>query len=318
MKLKEIDYQLLTELYHNHNEPLSKIAKKTKISRDKIEYRLNKYKETGIIRGFYPILNYKALGYEKQITIFLKFETNKQAKEFAKTLHKNKHCISYGELLEQYDLFINLIFKNEEEINTFLEQTLEEYKIEQHLIINPYFAELYPLKFLENKNKENYQLQESPRNKTKLDELDYKILKILSKNGRTKLLDIAVKTKQNSTTILYRLKKLKENKILLGNRIEFNTTILGYQYTILLLNIKQFNKELKEKLKRHVRASKNTNSLILQLQEPNAIIQYLYKEEQELRNEIKKLRKTFEEENITIETIHLEEGDHINITPFIE
>ena len=50
MKLKPIDFKLLNYLYHNHNESISKIAKATKISRDKIEYRLNKYQKEGLIK----------------------------------------------------------------------------------------------------------------------------------------------------------------------------------------------------------------------------------------------------------------------------
>ena len=79
MKLKPIDFKLLNYLYHNHNEPITKIAKATQINRDKVEYRLNKYVKEGLIKQFIPIINYKAIGYNKQVIIFLKFETEKDA-----------------------------------------------------------------------------------------------------------------------------------------------------------------------------------------------------------------------------------------------
>ena len=209
----------------------------------------------------------------------------------------------------------NAIFKNNQEVEKFISTLVENNKLENYQIIDPYFAELYPLKFLDNKEKENYQLKNNEE-KIILDELDLKILKELSKNGRIKLLDLSVKLNTNNTTVLYRLKKLKENKIILGNRIAFNTKQLGYNYTAILINFK--TKDAKEKIKQFARSSKNTNSLILQLNKPNAIIQFFYKEEQELRKEITKLKKTLEEEKIETETIHTTEEEHINTTPFIK
>lgn len=315
MKLKPIDYKLLNYLYHNHNEPLSKIAKATKISRDKVEYRLNKYQKEGLIKQFIPIINYQLLGYEKQVIIFLKFETEKDAKEYSKTLKNDSQCISYGTTLEKYDLYINAIFKNNQKLEKFISTIIENNKLEDYKIIDSYFAELYPLKFVDNKQKENYQLKNNEK-KTTIDELDLKILKELSKNGRIRLLNLSIKLKANSTTILYRLKKLKENKIILGNRIAFNTELLGYNYTAILLNFK--TKTAKEKVKQFARSSQNTNSLIFQLHKPNAIIQFFYKEEQILRTEILKLKKILEDEKIELERISITEEEFINTTPFIK
>lgn len=318
MKLKEIDLKLLNYLYHNYNEPISKIAKETKISRDQVEYRLNKYKKTGLIKQFIPIINYKALGYEKQIIIFLKFETSQMAKEYYKELKNNPNCISYGEILEKYDIYINTIFKNNEEINQFITKLFENknYKLKEYNIIDPYFAELYPLKLFNNKEKENYEITKNS-SKIKIDELDLKILKELSKKGRIKLIDLSTKLKNNSTTILYRLNKLKKEKIILGNRILFNTEKLEFNYTIVLINFKTNSQETQNKIKQFARSSRQTNSLILNIHKPNSIIQFFYKEEKELRKEIQELKKIFENEEIDIEIIHINEEENINSIPFI-
>ncbi|MCK5624898.1 winged helix-turn-helix transcriptional regulator [Candidatus Pacearchaeota archaeon] len=318
MELKEIDFKLLNYLYHNYNEPTSKIAKNTKISRDKVEYRLNKYIQTKLIKQFVPIINYSELGFEKQVILFLKFETPKLAEKFAKTLSKNKNCISYGKILEKFDLYVNAIFKDNNELEQFISQLFEaENRLANYLLINPSFAELYPLKFIDNKEKENYELLNISSKKINFDKLDFKILKEISINGRIKLLDLSLKLKVNTTTIFYRLKKLKENKIILGNRIQFSNKILGYNYGAIILNIKKFSEENKQKIKQFTRNSKNTNSLILNLQKPNSIIQFFYKEENEIKNEISKIKKLFENEQIEIELIHLDEEEYINVLPFL-
>ena len=120
MNLKEIDYRLLSYLYHSYNEPLSKIAKATKLSRDQVEYRINKYIKEGLIRYFIPLFDWSKLGYDTLAILLLKFEKSKMAEEFSKVLKENKNCMSYGKVYGEYDLFLNCIFKDEKELNEFI------------------------------------------------------------------------------------------------------------------------------------------------------------------------------------------------------
>ena len=94
------------------------------------------------------------------------------------------------------------------------------YFITDYVLIKPQFAELYPLKFFNYSGKENYLLSLESKKQIKLDNIDLKILKILSENGRARLIDIANKLKISSELALYRLKRLKSEKIILGNRIQ--------------------------------------------------------------------------------------------------
>ncbi|MDA3836485.1 MAG: Lrp/AsnC family transcriptional regulator [Nanoarchaeota archaeon] len=52
MNLDTVDKKLITYLYHNFREPLSKIAKATNLSRDQVEYRIKKYEKEGLIIKF--------------------------------------------------------------------------------------------------------------------------------------------------------------------------------------------------------------------------------------------------------------------------
>jgi Lrp/AsnC family transcriptional regulator for asnA, asnC and gidA len=98
MNLKPTDYKLLSYLYHNYDEPLSKIAKATKLSRDQVEYRINKYLKEGLIRKFFPIFDWSKLGYNTLAILLLKFEKPKMAEDFSKILQNNKNCMSYGKI----------------------------------------------------------------------------------------------------------------------------------------------------------------------------------------------------------------------------
>src|SRR3989344_8884502 len=321
MDLKEIDYKLLSYLYHGYNEPLSKIAKATKLSRDQVEYRINKYLKEGLIRNFIPIFDWSKFDYKVLAILLLRFEKPIMAEDFSKTLIKDKNCMSYGKVYGEYDLYLNCIFKDEKEFNEFISKLFENesYFITEYVLIKPQFVELYPLKFLNHLNREDYVISSESKKEIKLDNIDLKILKTLSENGRTRLIDVAIKSKISSELALYRLKKLKLEKILLGNRIQFNMSLLGYSFTLILINFRNFSDKNKEKIKSFVKTFKNANSLIFNLQKPNCIIQLFHKEDREVKEAIEKIRTLFKEDSIEIEVLQIgEDEEKVRALPFLD
>ncbi len=320
MELKSADYKLLSYLYHNYDEPLSKIAKATKMSRDQVEYRLKKYLKKGLIRKFFPVFDWNKLGYEVLVILFLKFEKPKMAEDFSKTLSKDKNCMSFGKVFGEYDLYLNCIFKNELKLSEFLSNLLEngKYFIKDYLVIKPRLVSLFPLKFF-NHNKKDYLISSENKEKTKLDKTDLKILEILSENGRTRLIDIAVKLNLSSELVLYRLRKLKKEKIILGNRIQFDMSKLNYFFTLITLNFRNFSEKNKRKIKFFAQNSDNVSSLIFNLLKPNCLIQLFHKEENEIRGAIDKIKKLFEEDSIEMSVLPIDEDkEKIRPLPFLK
>ena len=321
MKLRETDYKLLSYLYHSHNEPISKIAKATKLSRDQVEYRINKYLKEGLIRKFFPVFDYGKLGYNLLVILFLKFEIPKMAEDFSKNLNKSKNCTSYGKVYGEYDLWLECFFKNERDLNEFIFKLFGNEKsfIINYALIKPQFAELYPLKFFNYPYKENYLFFSEQKEEVRLDEIDFKILKILSENARTKLIDTAIKTGVSTERALYRMKRLRAEKIILGNRIQFDMSLLGYFFSIIFINFRNFSEKNKEKIKSFAKNSKNINSLIFNLQKPNCMISFLYKSVKEVQEGVEKIKNLFKEDSIEIDILQIgEEEEKIRPLPFLE
>ena len=100
MKLDKVDKKLLSYLYHNYREPLTRIAKACRISRDQVEYRLKKYEEKNIIKNYFTIFNFKAFNYNYFVVLF-----SKDKKEI-------KNIVSFGNIVGKYNYFFNVLFKN--------------------------------------------------------------------------------------------------------------------------------------------------------------------------------------------------------------
>lgn len=320
MELKESDYKLLSYLYHNNRESITKIARATKLTREQVDYKIKKYLDTGLIKGFLTLFDYSKFGYNYFAILLLKFEKMSSVKAFSQKLNKNNNLISYGYVYGKYDLFLNCIFKNEEELSSFISYLIsnKSNSVSDYFAIKPSFAELYPLKFFKHKDRESMTLVDTLSKERKLDKKDIGILKTLAKDGRIKLIDIAKKLDISSELALYKLRKLYRDKVILGSRIQFNMAKLDYHFSLILLNIRNFSDENKEKMKRFSRNSKHINSLIFSLTRPNCIVQLFNKDQEELKNTINEIKELFKDEYIDIDVMHISEDEgEINTLPFL-
>lgn len=313
MILKSSDFKLLAYLYHNNRESYSKIAKNTGLTREQVQYKIKKYLSDGLIRKFITAFNYSKLGYDYFVIILLRFKNKTSKATFIKTLSSNKNCISWGKVYSKYDLIALFIFKDEKDFNRYIESLRN---LENYQIIRPIYSTLYPLKFLKNYKPEEIKVIEEYDEKIRnLDNKEKEILKILQTDNRTKLVDIASKTKISSELAIYKLRKLQKDKIIIGSRIQFNMDKLEYYFTLIFIET-DLSVNTKDKIRNYCKKSKHINSLIIQNNKPQYIVQLFHKTEEELRETIDELRKLLE--LATLEIIPIGEDEpEVNTLPFI-
>ena len=76
MNIDKTDRKILYELDLNARKPHSQIAKKLRINRSIVSYRINEMKKKGIIKGTFLELNNQLLGYYN-VRLFIKFSNAK-------------------------------------------------------------------------------------------------------------------------------------------------------------------------------------------------------------------------------------------------
>jgi Lrp/AsnC family transcriptional regulator, leucine-responsive regulatory protein len=319
MELKEKELKLLAYLYHHNRESLTEIARAMQMTRIQVEYALNKFLNEGIIESFFTMFDYSAFGYKVYALAFIKLEKFSSLQKFTKRLEASKHCISCGECFGKYDIFANLIFKSEEEMSNFLSETISKQneQVLDYVIIKPYLAEFHPLKILHEKKQQIFPLLSSNPKEKKFSESELKIMKLLSQDGRAKLIDIAKKVNISAEMVLHKIKKLQKEKVILGIRTQVKMKKLGYSYSMILLNVKNLSHDLKQKITEHARKEKRANSLVLSLFNPNCIIQIFHKTEDELKEEIKKIKELLKDEIFDLDVVLAQEEDKINTLPFL-
>ena len=116
-ELDNTDYQIIKQLRKDGRKSYRQIAKELNLSVGTITNRVQKLKETGIIKGFQLELNYELLGYTIETVIGL--DATGSIDDIISQYHNN--IIAAHRTTGEYDTMLITRFKDTTELNQFLE-----------------------------------------------------------------------------------------------------------------------------------------------------------------------------------------------------
>lgn len=114
IKLDKKDKKILEALYEDGRMPISKIAKKTGIQRDSINYRIKKMLKEKVISFIIPILNPPKMGFPtvNYVSIELQNLNEEIEEKFIGFLKQHKNIIYVGSLSGRWDYLITIAVKD--------------------------------------------------------------------------------------------------------------------------------------------------------------------------------------------------------------
>lgn len=305
MKLDKIDKKLLSYIFHNFREPITQIAKKCKISREQAEYRIKKYEDNGLIKGYFALFDLFALGYNKNYVLKLRVKNPNLDK--LSQIKDNKKILIFTKLqcYGEWDYILTILTKEKTSILDFISELYDLWKgdLMDYDIFEPIELHFFPLKIFGINKEENISLSETE--KKKIDDLDKKIIQEISNNARIKIVELAEKTKEKVETINYRLKRLKK-EIIKGYRIFLDLDKIDYKLVQLGLKLNNLASLNKGKILSYGSNEKNIHAVGIGIGKYNALFQIIYKSPAELIEEINKIKDQFSENLIGYELIHIE------------
>lgn len=234
IKLDLKDRKILYQLDLNSRQPNSEIAKKVGLSKEVVNYRINKLKNDGVISSFYTIIDSSKLGYFSfKVYIKLIDTTPKIEKEILDFLIKNKDTFYVAEIDGPFDINFGVWVKDIYEFENFYLSFKEKYKQnigkEQISIFTLayHFHRSYILGDKEHEKKAEF-IGKSKL--VKYDDIDIKILRLISSDSRIQIVEIAKELDIPERTIAFRIKQLEKKGVIQGCRALFNLSSLGYEY----------------------------------------------------------------------------------------
>jgi len=289
------DKKLLTALDENSRYSNTQLAKKVGLSKPAIEYRLNRFKKNDIIFQHYTVINVTKLGYS-QYKIYFKFQNTSPTDEqkIADYWTKDNTSVWVGQIRGRWDLAVSILAKSNYEFGQALQKFMNKFSkfiLEKDVLLTEY-SPIYSREYLE-KTKHTEFTYGKPEPVYTPDETDIKILKILATQARIPIIDLAQKTKLTRDIINYRLKKLKQENIILQHKTYPNLQNIGINLYKIILRTKNFNSEEETKIKDYISKHKKATQFLKLIGSWDMEIEIETRSEDELYEILNDIRNKF-------------------------
>ena len=296
IKLNLKDKKILAELDFNAREPISRIAKKVNVSKEVALYRIKKLEKEGIIKQYYAIINTAKLGYY-YCRLLIKFQNiTKEIEERIITYLKENPKIAYLGILDgSWDLLVGYWVRDIGEFEELIDRFVfnyGKYILEKEISIGLHLWQ-FPFRFLLDQ-KSFQEFKTGGKIETfKLDNIDRKILILLTKNARIGYENLSKEFNLTGKAISNRIKNLIKKKIIVGFRTLINYKKFGYTNNKVLLYLQNLTKKEFNKLVNYLKTIPNCIYITKSIGRPDLEFEILTKTREEFFSIIKNLREKF-------------------------
>ena len=232
-KLDAYDKKILYYIDLNARGSASQIAKKIKLPKETVNYRIKRLQKNDWIKRFYTIFNASLFGYS-YYKIYLKFHrlTAGMEKQIIEYIRSSPSCANLRITEGQYDMVFLTIHKNISELRKFMQHFFNlfgMYVLEKNIHTMTKTHKLNQ-KFLYNGKTIKKTFNQIDIRDYSLDTVDVGIIELLSTNARIKLIDIAQHLRLDSRIIKYRVKKMEQTGIIVEYTTALNLTSLNREF----------------------------------------------------------------------------------------
>jgi len=309
------DRKILFELSKNCRIATTQLAKKVGLSQQTVDYRIKRLLKQKIIKSFITEIDIQKLAYERHIMyIQLKRIDEKKEEEILEYLVNHQFLTWVVTSTGKWSIILDIIAKDIQHVNSIVEGIKEKYgKYLGEYIIAPQIKyEFYNSKY--------YGFKEEKNNSTAIekytpDEIDLKLLKILSNNARMELMQLSQKIHVASNTVKNRIKKLIESKIIKSFFVEPDKTALGYEQYNIQFMFENIDKEKEKQLMSYIKNHPNINFYYKPIGYWDLEIGVFVKNPGELRKIILEIRNTFADYIKIVDTVVFYEESKNNYIP---
>jgi len=238
MKLDAYDKKILFELDINSRTSASKIAKKLKIPKETVNYRIKRLERNGWINSLYTIFNASFFGYS-YYRVFLKFYklTASTETEIIDYIINDPTCANLRIIEGQFDLVFLTIQKNPGELKGFLQCFFNIFGtyVEEKNVLMMMKTHKLNQKFLFHGETIKKTFNHVETKDYILDKIDLGIMKSISTNARIKLSDIARSLHVDSRLIEYHIKRMERLGIIVAYTTDVN--FVGLHHKLVQIDI---------------------------------------------------------------------------------
>jgi len=291
IKIDKKDITLMQKISTDSRVPLTKLTKDLGLSRDSINYRMNRLKKAGIIQKFYAGINLQRFGY-KPFHFFMivderKKDLHKDLNEFMEKHPATRRITTYS---DRWDLSWTVMARNLEEFDKI---RMELYQRFSSIIIDKTLLATitkYQISSSPYMTKEDYKEQYE---EIELDKTDAKLLRLLAANARENAIKLGSKLKLSSDAVIYRIKRLRNAGIIKYFTTLFDLSRLDYHLYTYCIACSKFDQKAEAKLKEFIYQNPSIIRAEKTFGDYDVMLQIAAKTPQEFHRLIKELKIQF-------------------------
>lgn len=312
-----LDKKILYELDFDSRMSVTTLAKRVHTSKEKANFRVKRLIHNGFIKGFITTLFTSHLNrfYYK---LFYKFNktTPDLDSEILTFLNNYPKTAWLGSFEGPYDLALLIFAESIYDLDSFLtlfRERFGKYIFEQeiHTLTETH---RFNLKFFyDGKRRLHVQYPKTLRN-TSLDSLDRNILCFLANDARVPVIAIAKKEGVDPSTILYRIKRLRKDKVLGTHTLVVDFQKFGMQH--FQVNFKLKEPSSAQRLISFFSEHRNATFATVTLGKYDLAIELVVEDNVGLRKILDDVKKHFTEEIIDHDTFLIIKEHKITWLPF--
>jgi DNA-binding Lrp family transcriptional regulator len=316
-KLDAYDKKILFELDVNSRASASRIAKKLKIPKETVNYRIKRLEKDGWVTRLYTIFNASLFGYS-YYRVFLKFYklTESTETEIIDYITNDPSCANLRITEGQFDLVFLTIQKNPGDLKGFLQRFFNIFgkNVEEKNVLMVMKTHKLNQKFLFEGKTINKTFNHMDTKDYTLDKIDLNIMKSISTDARTKLNDIAQSLHVDSRLIEYHMKKMERLGIIAAYTTDLNLLQLNRELI-------QIDIALKDPavIPYIINFFDKTNTCIFvheMLGKYDLSVEIYVENDEMLRNILEKFKERFLENYVYYDVSHVYKEYVINWSPF--
>ena len=298
MGLDVKDKKILQELDANPRIPLSRLAKKVRLSQQVVDYRVKRLEEQGIIQHFGTIFNLSKIRYE-QYRVFLQLGNVDDAEKKKIIGYLQRHEQVYWAALigSKWDLFVVVFVRNYEALEEFLDGMFQKFPkaLRDYEALYVLYHEFYPHKFLGMRDSfKPLKVNSAVAGKyLALDKTDLQILHVLKIHCRASSLEIAKTCKVSYKTVQNRIKKLEAEDMIIGYRMFLRSEAFHYKAYLLVFSFTSYGKKIEENFLRYVQQKQEITQALKLFGRYSFMLHFRVRNEKELHHVIVDLRNRF-------------------------
>ncbi len=225
----------------------TRLAKRAGISKDIAHYNIKKFQRMGLVKRFITVINAERLGFTRY-ELYLQLRSREAEAEIVRYLSQHGSFIWVISSLGNWDILTEFCARDALEYARIMTEVKNRFhnaiKDASSAVVTAEYS--FPLKCLGYMDEEVFKA--APGSVIQIDDKDKAILRLLAQDARISVVEIARQVGLGSDAVIYRMRKLQEQSVILGYRLVLDEQSLGLGRFKILLKLNAIDEKVFSKL----------------------------------------------------------------------